>query len=134
MKKTLFTPALLFLFFFASLANAQDFKSAFSSSEIGNLVAGIKSENQGLKRCSIYLAAKYQVTETVPVLVEEFKKDLNPKNKVLIALAVYQIGDKSGIEAVYNASLNDENAKVRKTCFEVMSNFKNDESVVSNSK
>lgn len=132
MKKTLVTTAFALVVLFASFTNAQTSRLYFSDKEILNLVEGIKSNNLGLKRCSIYLAAKYQVAETVPAMVAEFKNEINPQNKVLIALALYQIGDESGIEAVYNASLSDENPKVRKTCFEVMNYFKNAENVVSN--
>ena len=132
MKKTLVTTAFALVVLFASFTNAQTSRLYFSDKEILNLVEGIKSNNLGLKRCSIYLAAKYQVVETVPAMVAEFKNEINPQNKVLIALALYQIGDESGIKAVYNASLSDENPKVRKTCFEVMNYFKNAENVVSN--
>lgn len=122
----------VFMLLSSSFANALYMKSNFTSNQINNLIMGVKSDNAGLKKSCIYFAAKYQVVETVQTLVDEFENNDDPKMKVLIALALYQIGDKSGIEAVYKASLSDGNQKVRKTCFEVMKLFQSDERVLAN--
>lgn len=119
---------ILMMFSAASIAQSQ--KKVFTSNVIGNLKMGIQSNNYGLKRDCIYFAAKYKVDEVVDELVNEFKKESDPRNRVLIALAIYKIGNRSGIEEVYQASLTDSDPKVRKRCFEIM-NLLNEESLVS---
>jgi len=118
--------AFAFVLFFSFNVKAQSAQNVFTEKALGNLVMGIQSDNYGLKRDCIYLAAKYKLSELVNVLVDEFKSEKNPKTRVLIALALYNIGDRNGIESVYRASANDLDLKVRKTCLEAMKNFESE--------
>ena len=54
---------------------------------IGNLVNGINSDNEGLKRSAIYYAGKYKVDEAVDALVEQLKNETSTENKYLISLS-----------------------------------------------
>ena len=83
---------------------------------VENLKTGIKSENSGLKRSSIYFAGYYRVAETVPALTEQIKKESDPKTRILIALVLYKIGDEKSIGLVKEMAANDNNPEVRRMC------------------
>ncbi|MFA7421448.1 MAG: hypothetical protein WCZ90_17325 [Melioribacteraceae bacterium] len=91
---------------------------------VENLIVGIQSSNEGVKRDCIYYAALYELTETVNVLVGELKKEKNPKNRILIALALYRIGDEEGIQAVYDAASIETDAKVKRTYNAIVAEYK----------
>ena len=79
-----------------------------------NLIAGIHSDNDGVKRNSIYFAGYYRVAETEDALISQLTKEENPSTRILISLVLYEIGSEKGLNEVKNLSLNDENAKVRR--------------------
>ena len=83
---------------------------------VENLKVGIKSENSGLKKSSIYFAGYYRIKGTVPVLTEQIKKESDPKIRVLIALVLYKIGDEKSIGLVKELSAKDKNPEVRRMC------------------
>jgi HEAT repeat protein len=83
---------------------------------VENLKTGIKSENSGLKRSSIYFAGYYRVAETVPALTEQIKKESDPKTRILIALVLFKIGDEKSIGLVKEMAANDNNPEVRRMC------------------
>lgn len=78
-----------------------------------NLLVGIKSENAGLRKSSIYMAGLYKVKEAAELLREELKTEEDAGTRILIALALYKIDDRQGMEEVKDAVLTeqDENAK-----------------------
>ena len=79
-----------------------------------NLIAGIHSDNDGVKRNSIYFAGYYRVVETEDALISQLKSEENPSTRILISLVLYELGSEKGLNEVKNLSLNDENAKVRR--------------------
>jgi HEAT repeat protein len=81
---------------------------------IKNLITAINSDNEGLRRSAVYFAGKYKVKETVNSLAEILKKEKDPNNRVLIALALFEIGDEEGINAVKKLAENDEDLYVRR--------------------
>ena len=83
---------------------------------VENLKTGIKSENSGLKRSSIYFAGYYRVAETVSALTEQIKKESDPKTRILIALVLFKIGDEKSIGLVKEMAANDNNPEVRRMC------------------
>jgi hypothetical protein len=83
---------------------------------IENLKVGIKSDNSGLRKSSIYFAGYYRVAETVPVLTEQIKKESDPRTKILIALVLYKIGDEKSIDLVREMAVKDKNPEVRRMC------------------
>lgn len=99
---------------------------------VENLIVGIQSSNEGVKRACIYYAALYEITETVNVLVDELKKEKNPKNRILIALALYRIGDEEGIQAVYDAASMETDAKVKRTYNAIVAEYKATKAFVVN--
>lgn len=113
MKRTL-TYLVLALLAAFSISLAQTEKQ-LSENAIENLVSGINSENNGLKRSSIYFAGYYKVESVVDELREVMFSDDDPSTQILAALALYEIGDEDVLDdlAVLSQKL-DENAKVRK--------------------
>jgi HEAT repeat protein len=92
---------------------------------IANLVTGIKSDNLGLRKSAIYLAGLYQISETVPTLIDQLKKEENAEVKVLTALVLYRLEDPRGIEAIENLYMSDENARVKRISKAILDEFKN---------
>ena len=78
-----------------------------------NLLNGIKSENDGVRRSSIYFAGKYRNSDTEQVLIEQLKEEQNPSNRILIALVLYKLGSADGLLEVKKLAANDDNQKVR---------------------
>ena len=99
---------------------------------IENLILGIQSSNEGVKRDCIYFAGKYELSEAVSVLIDELKHEKNPKDRALIALALYRIGDEKGIQAVYEAALTESDAKVKRTCNAIVAEYKAAKAVAVN--
>ena len=103
----------------SSLAYAKNDPSELNrknKNAIENLKVGIKSDNNGLKKSSIYFAGYYRLAETVPVLTEQIKKESDPKTRILIALVLYKIGDEKSIDLVKEMAAKDNNPEVRRMC------------------
>lgn len=81
---------------------------------LANILSGIKSDNLGLRKSSIYFAGKYRIKETVNALLEQLEKEEDPSTKILTALALYKIGAPEGIEAVKNLAANADAGKVKR--------------------
>ena len=81
---------------------------------LDNLKSGINSENDGVRKSSIYLAGKYRVAEVVTCLVERLGKEDEPSVRLLIAYSLYEIKDSEGMKAVKELSIKDNNIKVNR--------------------
>lgn len=115
-------------FILTTTANAQNQttdNTGFKPNAVKSLIAGITSSNEGLKRDCIYFAAKYNIKETITALTDELKTEKSPRNRILIAFALYQLGIDDGIKAVYNAALKDNDAQVRRMCAALCNEYKN---------
>ena len=88
-----------------------------------NLVAGIHSENNGVRRNSIYFAGKYRIVETEEALIDQLKNERDPSTRILIALVLYELGSEEGLLEVKDLSLNDENAKVRRMATQIYNEY-----------
>jgi HEAT repeat protein len=107
---TFFITIIITIFFSISL-NAQ---KPTDTKAISNLINGINSENEGLRRSSIYFAGKYEYRETTSALVEQLKKEKNPNTRLLIANSLFRIGDPEAMKSVLEISRKDSNNKVRR--------------------
>ena len=88
-----------------------------------NLVAGIQSDNTGVKRSAIYFAGKYRIAEAEEVLIAQLKAEEDPSTRILIALVLYEMGSDEGLLEVQKLSLNDEDAKVRRMIFQIYNEY-----------
>jgi HEAT repeat protein len=81
---------------------------------LDNLLAGIKSENEGVRRSSIYFAGKYKIAETEQALIDRLKNEPNPATRSLIAFVLYELGSEEGFAEVKKLALNDIDPNVRR--------------------
>ena len=88
-----------------------------------NLVAGIHSDNTGLKRSSIYFTGKYRIAETEDVLIAQLKEEKVPSTRILIALVLYEMGSEEGLIEVKKLSMNDKDAKVRRMTTQIYNEY-----------
>jgi FOG: HEAT repeat len=93
---------------------------------IKTLIAGVENENDGVRRCSIIYVGEYKVKEAAPHLIKAFKKEKCCKNKISIALSIYQIGESKYIEALKEISNNEADPKVKMFCNVVYEQFADD--------
>jgi HEAT repeat protein len=112
-----FLPAAVFLLVsgFTS-ANAQTvFERTKTVKEhaLPNLAVGIKSDNEGLKKSSIFFAGHYKIPEMVKPLSEQLRRENDASVRVLIALSLFEIGTAESMEVVKNLAANDRNTRVR---------------------
>jgi len=88
-----------------------------------NLVAGIHSDNTGVKRSAIYFAGKYRIAESEEALIAQLKTEYDPSTRILIALVLYEMGSDAGLLEVKDLSLNDEDAKVRRMATQIYNEY-----------
>lgn len=110
---------------------AQNSLSEFTKNKyaLDNLIMGIHSDNEGVRKSAIYFAGKYKVLESAEVLIEQLKKEENPGIKVLIALALFEMESKEGLDAVRKLSKNDESVRVRNMATFIYNEYSNGNSV-----
>jgi HEAT repeat protein len=104
----------------------EELESGIKESCVVNLVKGIESDNIGLKRSCIYFAGLYEIKGTVDALVKQLQMVEDPDTRILIALALYKIGDKDGIKAIEQLVKNDESAMVREMSAALLNQFRID--------
>ena len=88
-----------------------------------NLVAGIHSDNTGVKRSSIYFVGKYRIAEAEDALINQLKEEKDPSTRILIALVLYEMGSEEGLSKVKDLSENDDNARVRRMTFQIYNEY-----------
>jgi len=80
---------------------------------IKSLIMGIKSENPGLRKSSIFYAGQYKLEAAVDCLIDELQNENDPGTKILIALSLYKIGNPIVIDYIKEIAVQDENPKVK---------------------
>jgi hypothetical protein len=88
-----------------------------------NLVAGIHSDNTGVKRSAIYFAGKYRIAESEEALIAQLKEENDPSTRILIALVLYEMGSEEGLLEVKDLSLRDKDAKVRRMATQIYNEY-----------
>jgi len=125
-NKTLSVVLLFTIFLLSSSATAQKQSiSDVSANEhaLKNLIAGIHSENNGVKRSSIYFAGKYRIAEVENVLVKQLQEEENPSTRILIALVLYEMDSIEGLLAVQQLAQNDDNERVRRMATHIYNEY-----------
>jgi len=92
---------------------------------LDNLKSGINSENDGVRKSSIYYAGKYRIAEVVNCLVERLEKEEEPSIRLLIAYSLYEIKDAEGMKAVKELFMNDSDEKVMRISNNIYQEFIN---------
>ncbi len=83
---------------------------------VTNYIAGIQSDNYGLKMSCIYFAGKYLLNDANDCLIEEFKKADDATIAVIIAWSVYRIGDSESIANLNELAENHYSNEVKSLC------------------
>ncbi|HEY6626282.1 MAG TPA: HEAT repeat domain-containing protein [Ignavibacteriaceae bacterium] len=90
---------------------------------LDNLIAGIHSENDGVRRNSIYFAGYYKIVEAEDALIAQLKEEKDPSTRILISLVLFELGSEEGLLEVKDLSLNDKDAKVRRMSTQIYSEY-----------
>ena len=83
-------------------------------SSIASLLAGLASDNLGLKSSCAYMLGELKVTEAIIPLMRILHNDANEQLRISAALALYKIGTPMAIYAVKQAGRFDESERVNK--------------------
>jgi HEAT repeat protein len=102
----------------------EELESGIKKSFVLNLIKGMESDNDGLKKSCIYFAGLYEIKGTVDALVKQLQIVKDPDTRILIALALYKIGDKEGIKAIEQLVKDDESPRVKKMSAAILNQFK----------
>ena len=104
----------VFLLSTAAIAQKQSIGNVTTNEHaLKNLIAGIQSENEGVKRSSIYFAGKYRIAEVENVLIRQLHVEKDASTRILISLVLYEMGSTEGLLAVQQLAQNDDSKRVR---------------------
>ena len=83
-----------------------------------NLLVGIRSDNDGVKRSCIYFAGKYKIAEAEDALIKQLHNEKNSSTRILISLVLYEMGSVDGLLEVKKLAKEDIDPEVRRmsTC------------------
>lgn len=95
---------------------AQNTLAEFTKNEyaLENLINGIHSENEGVRKSSIYFAGKYKVNEAAQDLINQLRSEENSSIKILIALALFEMDSRDGLEAVKKLAGSADDLRVKR--------------------
>lgn len=110
------TAVVLLLVLLNSTANAQ---ANCPKNSIESLKLGIEEGNEGVMRTCVYFAGKYKITEAVSSLSKRIKIEKDTNNKMLIALALYSIGNEESFEVIQTAAAQENDLKVKTRCIQM---------------
>ena len=113
MLQTVIVAFLLMLCMQTGYAQQTEHQVRFSERSLQTLAQGITSQNDGIRRSSIYLAGKYQIAEMVPVLCRQFQRENDSFNKRLILLSIYQTGEYAALSSTCLLAQKDTSRSVK---------------------
>jgi len=119
MKKTITTALLtltIALSAFATTPKSSNYSKVDWQKAEKNYLVALSSDNIGVRQSATNFLAKYRLTGAVQPLVEVLKNDKIEQLRMAAALALVQMGNKDGIEAVKDAAIYDGSEKVAKFC------------------
>ncbi len=78
---------------FSGITNltGQEKEIVLSSNSAASLVKGIHSDNDGLKKSSVKMVARYKLKQVCPILIEQFENETSIGYKMLIAEVIYDV-------------------------------------------
>ena len=125
-NQTLSVVLLLVVFLLSTVAIAQKQSIGNVTTNehaLKNLIAGIQSENKGVKRSSIYFAGKYQIAEVEDVLIRQLHVEKDASTRILISLVLYEMGSTEGLLAVQQLAQNDDSKRVRSMAKQIYNEY-----------
>lgn len=100
-------------------ANTTSAQANCPKNSIETLKLGVEEGNEGVMRTCVYFAGKYKIAEIVPSLSKRFNQEKDTKNKILIALALYSIGNEESFEVISAAAAKEHDLKVKTRCIQM---------------
>ena len=101
---------------FATTPKTSDYSKIDWQKAEKNYLAALSSNNIGLRQSATNFLAEYRLTGAVQPLIEVLQNDKVEKLRMAAALALVQLGNKEGIDAVKDAAIFDGSDKVAKFC------------------
>ena len=83
---------------------------------VENLLIGLNSENDGLRRSSAYILGEIKSDEAVIPLMRALKSSTDERTQIVAALSLCKIGDARGVFAVKQEVRFSESDKVKNCC------------------
>lgn len=96
----------------------------FTESQIENLIAGIESDNDGVRKMAVYYAGLYNIKEVTKELLDQFKNEENAEIRKLIARVVYRNGELNDLEKLCKIALKFDDKIETKMCNLLYQDFK----------
>jgi hypothetical protein len=132
--KTLYSIIIIIVLFAGITISAQskiqnDNPYNLSEAAIDNFKEGLKSDNEGLRRSCIYFLGQYKIGDAAFALMNLMDKESVPRNRILIAFSLYNIGDKWGMKKVKEHSILDNEKEVKRMCTAIYDEYKNSPSI-----
>jgi hypothetical protein len=98
-------------------ADKKEFKPAFDMATVeANLIAGVQSENLGLRTSAATMLGDLKSSNGVLALMSMLRNDTDERARIVAALALTKIGDPVGMYAVKQTGRLDSNERVKKLC------------------
>ena len=78
---------------FSGMTNltGQEKEIVISNNSVASLADGIHSENDGLKKSSMKMVARYKLKQVCPILIKQFENETSIEYKMLIAEVIYDV-------------------------------------------
>ena len=97
--------------------NVEVIKSTIDPNDIErNLVAGVETDNLGLKVSSAYYLGERKSSKAVIPLMNILHTDKSEEARIIAAVSLYKIGSEKGLYAVKRAAEYDESESVKRMC------------------
>jgi HEAT repeat protein len=81
-----------------------------------NLIAGLQSDNLGLKTSSAYFLGEYGSTKSVNSLLKVLKSGDTEEERISAAVSLYKIDSEKGLFAIKQRAKFDDSERVRRLC------------------
>ncbi len=104
----------------AAPADQSDIRTAIGEvryqQAVQNLLIGLASENDGLRRSSAFILGEIKSDEAVIPLMRALKSGSDESTQIIAALSLCKIGDARGVFAVKQEARFGDSKKVRNSC------------------
>ncbi|MBA4405999.1 hypothetical protein C0389_01865 [bacterium] len=116
--------ALSLIFTYAAAAqNTQAQKPVLNKYAVENILLGINSESEGVRKATINLAGQFELDQAVDLLIEQLKEEKIPELRILIAQSLYKIGNDKGLDAIYTNALSENDPNVKRMCNDLVKEY-----------
>lgn len=119
-KSVLLLLALLLLSFTAVSAAGEDHKDSAAKNNYesieANYLAGLKSDNCGLRNSSAYFLGEIKSQKAVIPLMKILRNDKMECLRIYAALALVKIGDERGVFLVKQTAVFDDSERIANLC------------------